>query len=70
MIEAVEDHEETVSIGGIVTPNLRFAGDENKQVNHLEKASWTCGMKIGEDQSHDQQQQWHHIKNAGERTNP
>ena len=56
MADALEDHEETVSIGGRTITNLRFADDIDglagqeqelvKLVNHLEEASTAYGMQI------------------------
>ena len=55
MAEALEDHEETISIGSRTITNLRFAsnidglaGQEQelvKLVNHLKEASTAYGMK-------------------------
>ena len=57
MTEALEDHEGTVSTGGRIITNLRFANDINglagkeeemaKLVERLDKASTAYGMKIG-----------------------
>ena len=54
--EALEDHEGTVSIGGMTVTNLRFADDIDglageeeelaKLVEHLDKASTAYGMEI------------------------
>ena len=54
--DALEDHEGTVSIGGRIITNLRFADDIDglaeeeqalvKLVNHLEEASKAYGMQI------------------------
>ena len=56
MTDALEDHEDTVSIGGRTITNLRFAddidglaGEEEELANsdeRLDKASTTCGMEI------------------------
>ena len=56
MIDALEDHEGTVSIGKRTIPNLRFADDINglareeeelaKLVECLDKVSTTYGMKV------------------------
>ena len=56
MAEALEDHEETVSMGGRTITNLRFADDIGalagqeqelvKLVNHLEEASTAYDMQI------------------------
>ena len=56
MTDALEDHEGTVSIGGITITNLRFAddidglaGEEEELANlaeHLDKASTAYGMEI------------------------
>ena len=54
-IDALEDHEGTVSIGGRTITNLRFAGDIDglageeelaKLVERLDKASTAYGMEI------------------------
>ena len=55
--DALEDHEDTVSIGGRTITNLRFAGDidgfageEEKLANlveRLDKASTAYGLEIG-----------------------
>ena len=56
MIDALEDHEGTVSIGGRTITNLRFADDidglaeEEEElanlVQHLDRASTAYGMEI------------------------
>ena len=56
MIDALEDHEGSVSFGGRTLTNIRFADDIDalagkeeelvKLVNHLDKASTTYGMEI------------------------
>ena len=56
MTDALEDHEGTISIGGITITNLRFAddidgsaGDEEELTNlveRLDKASTAYGMEI------------------------
>ena len=53
MVDALEDHEGTVSIGGRTIINLRFAddidglaGQEQELVNHLEEASTAYGVQI------------------------
>ena len=56
MTDTLEDHEDTVSIGGRTITNFRFAddidglaGEEKEPANlaeHLDKASTAYGMKI------------------------
>ena len=56
MSDALEDHEGTVSIGGRIITNFRFADDidglagEEEElgnlIEHLDKASTAYGMKI------------------------
>ena len=55
MTGTLEDHEDTVSIGGRAITNLRFADDIDglagegelaKFVEHLDKASTAYGMEI------------------------
>ena len=55
MVDALDDHEETVSIGGRTITKLRFADDIDgpagqeqglvKLVNHFEEASTAYGMQ-------------------------
>ena len=62
MADALEDHEETISIGGRTITNFLFshdidclAGQEQelvKLVNHLEEASTAYGMKIRAEKTH------------------
>ena len=72
MTDAVEDHKDTVSIGGRTITNLSFADDIDglageetelaKLVERLDKASTAYGMDISpekEDQADDKQHQWH-----------
>ena len=55
MTAALDDHEDTVSIGGRTITNLCFADDIDglageeelaNLVEHLDKASTACGMEI------------------------
>ena len=56
MTDTLEDHEDTVSIGGRTITNFRFADDIDglageeeelaKLVEHLDKASTAYGMEI------------------------
>ena len=66
MTDAVDDHEDTVSIGGRTITNLRFADDIDglageeeeltKLVERLDKATTAYGMEeqCPEDQAYDQ----------------
>ena len=61
LVDALEDHEGTVSIGGRTITNLRFADDIDgvagqeqelvKLVNHIEEASTAYGMQISEEKT-------------------
>ena len=69
MTNALEDHEGTLSIGGRIITNLRFADDINglvgdeeelaKLVESLDKASTVYGMEISAEKTDDKQHQWH-----------
>ena len=69
MTDALEDHEGTVSIGGRIITNLRFADDIDglageeeqlaKVVERLDKATTAHCIEILEDQADDKQHQWH-----------
>ena len=73
MTDALEDHEGTVSTGGRIITNLRFAddidglaGDEEEQANlveRLDKASTAYGMEISA-----KQHQWHQHRDQSEWT--
>ena len=61
MTDALEDHEDTVSIGGRTITNLRFADDISglaeeeeelaKLVERLDKASTAYGMEISDEKT-------------------
>ena len=60
MTDALEDHEDTVSIGGRTTTNLRFADDVDgiteeeelaKLVERLHKAATAYGMEISNEKT-------------------
>ena len=69
MIDALEDHDGTVSTAGETITNFRFAddidglaGEELELTNlaeQLDKASTAHGMHCREDQADDKQHQWH-----------
>ena len=79
MTDALEEHENTVSIGGRTITNLRFAddidglaGEEEEQaklVERLDKASsLSHGDQCQEDQADDKQHQWHQHRNQSKWT--
>ena len=80
MTDALEDHEDTVSIGGRTITYLRFAddidglaGEEEELANlveRLDKAATAYGMEISavKDQADDKQHQWHQHRDQSERT--
>ena len=60
MTDALQDHEDTVSIGGRTTTNLRFADDVDgiageeelaKLVERLHKAATAYGMAISDERT-------------------
>ena len=78
IIDTLEDHEGTVSIGGRTITNVRFADDvyglavEEKELTKLvgrqSRHSLRHGDQCQEDQAGDKQHQWHQHRDQSEWT--